>query len=97
MRIKISSGLGGEAEGRRSGGGKLCGSHGKSLWQSLRDADVIALYLSNRGNERLRKKLERGLKRGARVVSHRWPFIGWKAAGVDEDYKIYLYKIGIER
>ena len=68
----------------------------KNLYgQSLRDADVVAVYLSARGNERLRKKLERELKPGARVVSHRWPFRGWKAAKVDEGYIRFTYtKLG---
>jgi protein-L-isoaspartate O-methyltransferase len=58
---------------------------------SFRDADVVAVYLSPQGNRRLREKLERELKDGARVVSHRWPFRGWEPVKVDEERKIYLY------
>jgi len=59
---------------------------------SFRDADVVAIYLSPQGNKRLREKLERELKDGARVVSHRWQFKGWEPVKVDEKRKVYLYK-----
>ncbi len=59
---------------------------------SFRDADVVAVYLSSRGNERLKKKLERELKDGARVVSHRWHFEGWEPVKADEERKVYLYR-----
>ena len=59
---------------------------------SFRDADVVAIYLSPQGNKRLREKLERELKDGARVVSHRWRFEGWEPVKVDEERKVYLYK-----
>ncbi len=63
--------------------------------QDLRDADVVAVYLSTRGNEKLRKKLEGELKKGVRVVSHRWQFKGWRPTKYDEKYKVYLYVIGV--
>lgn len=56
------------------------------------DANVVTVYLSPQGNERLKKKLEHELKDGARVVSHRWRFKGWVLVKVDEERKIYLYK-----
>ena len=59
---------------------------------SFRDADVVAIYLSPQGNKRLKEKLERELKDGARVVSHRWHFEGWEPMKVDEERKVYLYK-----
>lgn len=71
----------------------------KLIWgdiykQSLRDADIVAIYLSPQGNERLRRKLESELREGARVVSHRWRFKGWKSVKSDEKYNVYLYVIG---
>lgn len=44
----------------------------------LSDATVVTLYLSNSINMRLRGILERQLKPGARVVSHRFPMGDWK-------------------
>jgi protein-L-isoaspartate O-methyltransferase len=61
---------------------------------SLRDADIVAVYLSPQGNGRLKEKLERELKDGARVVSHRWQFKGWKPAKAEEERRIYLYRKG---
>jgi precorrin-6B methylase 2 len=43
----------------------------------LSDADVVTLYLSPSINLRLRAKLQRELKPGARVVSHRFPIGDW--------------------
>jgi SAM-dependent methyltransferase len=73
------------------------GSAVKIVWGNLynysfRDADVVTVYFSSRGNRRLKKKLERELKDGARVVSHRWRFEGWEPVKVDEKRKVYLYK-----
>lgn len=59
---------------------------------SFRDADVVTVYLSPQGNERLKKKLEHELKDGARVVSHYWRFKGWEPVKVDEERNVYLYK-----
>jgi len=50
-------------------------------------------------NERLRPKLERELRPGARVVSHDFEVIGWKPVKVEEikegwrSHKIYLYVV----
>jgi SAM-dependent methyltransferase len=44
----------------------------------LSDATIVTLYLSNSINMRLRGILERQLKPGARVVSHRFTFGDWK-------------------
>jgi predicted methyltransferase len=73
-------------------GGSVKIVRGDLYRQSFRDADVIAIYLSPQGNRRLKEKLERELRDGARVVSHRWPFVGWKPVKVDEERKIYLYR-----
>jgi SAM-dependent methyltransferase len=61
---------------------------------SLKDADVVAVYLSPWGNRRLRDKLERELRPGARVVTHKWRFEGWRPAEVDEKRGIWVYECG---
>jgi len=60
---------------------------------NLRDADVIAIFLKAKPNERIKSKLKKELKRGARIVSNTWTFKGWKPAKTDVKNKIYLYKV----
>lgn len=57
----------------------------------LRDADVVFLYTWQWTNEKLEGKLKRELKRGARVVSHRFTFPNWKPAARDEEHKLALF------
>jgi cyclopropane fatty-acyl-phospholipid synthase-like methyltransferase len=68
----------------------------KAVWADLfkvdlSDADVVTLYLHQGTNDKLREKLERELKPGARVVSHVFTFKGWTATKVDEIEHVYLY------
>ncbi|MEM2111885.1 MAG: class I SAM-dependent methyltransferase [Candidatus Bathyarchaeia archaeon] len=68
----------------------------------LRLADVIYLYLTTSANEKVRPKLENELKKGARVVSHDYEIIGWKALKVERfsenprmefpTHTLYLYR-----
>lgn len=68
----------------------------------ISQADVITLYLTTSGNQRLRPKLEKELKPGARVVSHDFEVPGWKPTYVETfrenphytwtTHTIYLYK-----
>ena len=60
----------------------------------LSDATVVALYLSNSINMRLRGILE-DLKPGARIVSHRFTFGDWKpdAERHLEGTSIYLWTV----
>jgi tRNA A58 N-methylase Trm61 len=63
----------------------------------LNDADVVTLYLTTSGNERLRPKLEHELKKGARVISHDFKVGNWKASVVYNEllgHTIYEYEIG---
>ena len=66
----------------------------------LTDADVVTMYLLTTVNERLRPKLERELRPGARVVTHDFEVPGWRPVVVEEVYeewrshKLFLYKIG---
>ena len=70
----------------------------------ISEADVVTLYLTTSANRKIKDKLERELKPGARVVSHEYEMPGWKPVKVDVFYenprysytshRIYLYKIG---
>jgi predicted RNA methylase len=62
--------------------------------QDLSPASVVFVYLWPRTNRRLEEKLSRELRKGARVVSHRWEFEGWTPATYDEETKVYLYVVG---
>ncbi|RJS84589.1 methyltransferase domain-containing protein [Candidatus Bathyarchaeota archaeon] len=65
-------------------------------------ADVVFLYLTTSANEKVRPKLEAELKKGARVVSHDYEIIKWKALKVERfcenpklgypSHTLYLYK-----
>ena len=44
----------------------------------LRLADVVTMYLLTSANEKIRPKLERELRSGARVVTHDFPVPGWQ-------------------
>jgi len=62
----------------------------------LSEADVVTMYLLTLSNEKLRPKLERELKVGARVVTHDFP-LAWKVEkrfdfeGESGKHVLYLY------
>jgi SAM-dependent methyltransferase len=62
----------------------------------LADATVVTLFLSNSVNMRLRPILQRQLKPGSRVVSHRFAMPDWQpdAERRVEGTTIYLWRIG---
>jgi len=71
---------------------------GDLLEVDLTGADVVTLYLATQLNERLRPRLEKYLKPGARVVSHDYAVPGWKPTKVDktdgsQGHLIYLYEM----
>ncbi len=72
---------------------------GNLLDVDISPADVVTLYLLTSSNEKLRPKLEKSLKPGARVVSHDYAVRGWKPVRVEEmevhgrSHKIYVYQI----
>jgi len=71
--------------------------HGDFFNVDLQDADVVTLYLTTSGNERLRPKLERELRKGAKVLSHDFKVGNWKASVVYNEllgHTIYRYNIG---
>lgn len=64
----------------------------------LSDADVVTMYLDTQSNSKLKPRLEKFLKNGARVVSYDYPVPGWKAKRVEKiegrrEHPIYLYEI----
>lgn len=70
---------------------------GSFFRKDLSEADVVTLYLLQTTNDKLRQKLEKELKPGARVVSHVFTFEDWIPSNADYDSQIFLYKIGNRR
>lgn len=72
--------------------------HGDMLDVDLSDAEVVFLFLSPNANLRVRPKLERELKDGAKVVSRGFKLFGWTPER-EEDIcrgiyrRVYLYRI----
>ena len=99
--IEISPKLAAEASARidREGlGGQARVIQGDLLAADLTGADVVTIYLATSLNEKLRPRLERYLKPGARVVSHDYAIPGWKPSKVDRTddrrgHVIYLYEM----
>jgi hypothetical protein len=67
--------------------------------EDLSEATVVTLYLTTMGNSRLRPKLERELRPGARVVSHDFPITEWIVSREEERvymvgaHKLFLYRV----
>jgi tRNA A58 N-methylase Trm61 len=69
---------------------------------NLTAADVVYLYLTTSANEKIKPKLERDLKRGARIVSHDYEVVGWHPEKIENfcenpqlgypSHTIYLYR-----
>jgi predicted RNA methylase len=69
---------------------------------NLTNADVVYLYLTTSANEKIKPKLERDLKMGARVVSHDYEIVGWRPERIENfcenpklgypSHTIYLYR-----
>ena len=69
---------------------------------SLTSADVVYLYLTTSVNEKIKPKLERDLKKGARVVSYDYEVVGWRPEKIGNfcenpqlgypSHTIYLYR-----
>jgi precorrin-6B methylase 2 len=73
---------------------------------NLSDADVLFLYLSENGNEKIRPKLEKELKPTSRVVSHSFTMEKWNLTSEAKifvpasdfnrngyNHPVYLYKM----
>ncbi|MGB9681708.1 MAG: SAM-dependent methyltransferase [bacterium] len=62
---------------------------------NLNEATVVTLFLKQETNENLRKKLEKELAPGSRVITYYWSFDKWMPIKYDRKLEIYLYVIGI--
>lgn len=67
---------------------------GNFFRQSISEATVVTLFLTQRTNQRLKAKLQQELKPGTRVVSHVWTFDGWLPSKVDTEAEVYMYVMG---
>jgi SAM-dependent methyltransferase len=69
----------------------------RDLWfVDLREADVVYFFLMQDVLLKLKTKLEKELKPGARVVAYVWPIPGWTPTKIDNEAgrpKMYLYEI----
>jgi hypothetical protein len=79
----------------------LLGLRGKAdlRWQNLNrctvtGADVVTLFLMQGTNQKLKERLETGLRPGAKVVSHLFSMSGWTPVALDERHGIFVYEIG---
>ncbi len=62
----------------------------KSIFETdLSKADIVCLYLLQKTNNKLQEKLERELKKGARVISVAFNFPGWTPIHIDPQGPIY--------
>jgi predicted RNA methylase len=71
---------------------------GDVLTADLSGADVVTIYLATPLNEKLRPRLEKFLKPGARVISHDYAVPGWKPNHVERtgdhlSHLIYVYEM----
>jgi hypothetical protein len=82
---------------------RLLGLHGRAhvyycdIYEyDVGDADVVTLYLWPSTNQRLRPRLLKQLRTGARVVSYQYPFYGWTPLPSDGRTRksILVYEIG---
>ena len=77
--------------------GKVSMIHDDFFNVDLGKADAVTLYLTTSGNERLRPKLERELRKGAKVISHDFKVGNWKPSVVYSEllgHTIYSYAVG---
>ena len=76
-------------------GGRIVLYNEDLMRADLREATVITVYLTTDGNEKLRPKLIRDARRGARIVSHDFVFDKWNPTAVDEwnGHTLYLYTV----
>jgi predicted RNA methylase len=71
---------------------------GDLLDTDLSNADVVTIYLATSSNQKLKPRLERFLKAGARVISHDYAVPGWRPSHVERSndrhiHLIYVYEM----
>jgi SAM-dependent methyltransferase len=60
------------------------------------DADIVYFFLLPKTYPKIKEKLEKEMKKGARVITFIWPVEGWTPVKVGKEEKrsnFYLYKI----
>jgi len=72
--------------------------HGSFFDVNISEADVVTMFLLESVNEKLKPKLERELKPGARIISHEFKIPGWKPSYYEKfrcsdgtKHDLYLY------
>jgi SAM-dependent methyltransferase len=91
--------LGVESAQRAGVGDRVTFRQGDLFQTDLSDATVVTLYLSTAINLRLRPKLQRELRPGARIVSHAFAMGDWSPAQTttvqtrDRAVEVYLWVI----
>lgn len=71
--------------------------HGDLFQIDLSKADVVTLYLTPSGNEKLKPKLEKELRQEVRVASHDFSIPGWEPTETSRElpaHTVYLYRVG---
>lgn len=60
----------------------------------LGDADIVTIFLTPKGNQMIKPKLENEIKRECRVVSHDFEMAGWQHEKMKRvgDCLVYLYR-----
>lgn len=66
---------------------------GDMFQADISNADVLILFQREETNERLKEKLMREMKKGARLVSYVWKMKGWEPQKSDPDAQIYVYRM----
>lgn len=65
--------------------------HKENFWDvNLKDFDIITIYQVNYVMPRLAEKLQKEVKKSARIISNTWQFRKWKP--IKKIKNIYLYK-----
>jgi len=85
------------ANAREAGVTNLVAFRNEDLFEAdFKDATVVTLYLLPSLNEKLRPKLVRELKPGARIVSHAFPMGDWEpeqTVNMEDGGVIYLWRV----
>ena len=67
----------------------------RDLWKvNLSEADIVFVFLMPRIMQKLKEKMEKELKPGAKIICYAWPIPGWEIKTISEaegGAKIYLY------
>lgn len=75
-----------------NGLGSLCNVvYGNFYKVSLKDADIVTVYLPQNTTHFLEGKLKKELRKGTKVVSYKSKFKNWRPSKIDKKNKIYLY------